>query len=214
MTNSYYVYGVLNETTLDVTVTGVEGATEIKTIDYPPFSAVVSDIDTEQPEETDENARAHDDVLQAVMQLDGGTTVVPMRFGMVFDSARGVKNILRGGRRAFTKALRDTEGKVELGVKLVAKPDAEMDTEVIHKDVVARLDDVAEQAADGDYFSDLLVLNKSYLVAIENRDAFDTVVEEIEAEYPDFRVQYTGPWAPYNFVDIEISGERSNVAGR
>lgn len=214
MTSNYYVYGVLEKTAVDVAVTGVEGATDIYTVDYPPFSAVVSDIDTEEPEETDENARAHDDVLQAVLQLDGGTTVVPMRFGMVFDSARGVKNILRGGRRAFTKALRDTEGKVELGVKLVATQDAEVDTEAIHDDVAPRLDAVAEQVADGDHFSDLLVVNKSYLVARENRDAFDAVVEAIEAEYPDLRMQYTGPWAPYNFVDIEISGERSNVTGR
>ncbi|MFC6731516.1 MULTISPECIES: GvpL/GvpF family gas vesicle protein [unclassified Haladaptatus] len=214
MTSNYYVYGVLEKTTLDLEVAGVEGASHVSTVDYPPFSAVVSDIDVEDPEETDENARAHDDVLQAVMEHGGGHTVVPMQFGMVFDSARGVKNILRGGRRAFTKALRDTEGMVELGVKLVAEQDTDVDTETIREDAAERLATVADEVAEGDLFSDLIVLNRSYLVAREKREAFDEAVDELEADYPDLRVQYTGPWAPYNFVDIEISGSRSNVPHR
>ncbi|MFC6725975.1 GvpL/GvpF family gas vesicle protein, partial [Halobium palmae] len=102
-----YAYGVVEADDFELDVTGVNGASPVRTVDHRTLSAVVTDIDEMEPERTDENAQAHDRVLKAVLDHDGGRTVVPMQFGMTFKSARTLKSVLRGGRRAFTKALRD-----------------------------------------------------------------------------------------------------------
>jgi len=52
------------------------------------------------------------------------------------------------------------------------------------------------------------VLNRSYLVEREDREAFDDAVARIRDAHEEVTVQYTGPWAPYNFVDIEIGVEQ------
>lgn len=204
--SSLYAYGVIEQEDLDIAVEGVADADRVYTVDYRSLSAVVSDIDTTDPEQTDEAVTRHNEVLQTVLEHDGGRTVVPMGFGMAFKNARTLKSVIRGARRAFRKALNDTEGTVELGLKLVATGDA-VDAEAVREDVAGRLADRSVESTDDDLFSDRLVLNRSYLVAREDREAFDDAVDEIEADYEDLTVRYTGPWAPYNFVDIRISAE-------
>lgn len=209
MSDEYlYAYGVIENEGVTADIEGVEGATHAYTIGHRTLSAVVSDIDTMDPEETDENVRAHDDVLQTIMVLDGGRTVVPMRFGMTFKNARPLKNVLRGGRRAFTRTLNEMDGMIELGVKLLVDEDATIDRDAIRESVTDQLAAVSEQEAQNDLFSDRLLLNRSYLVNREEQAAFDTAIDEITDEYDDtLTVQYTGPWAPYNFIDIEISSQ-------
>lgn len=208
MSEYLYAYGVIESEEMETTIDGVEGATTAYTIDHRTLSAVVSDIDAMDPEQTDENARAHDDVLQTIMFWEGDRTVVPMRFGMTFKNARPLKNILRSGRRAFTRALKDMDGMIELGVKLLVNEDATIDEEAVRESTTEQLATASEQEAHNDLFSDRLVVNRSYLVDREEQAAFEAAVDAITDEYSDtVTVQYTGPWAPYNFVDIEISSQ-------
>lgn len=209
MSDAYlYAYGVVENEEIEAEIEGVEGATRVYTIDHRTLSAVTSDIQTMDPEEMDENVRAHDDVLQTLMFSDGGRTVVPMQFGMTFKNARPLKNVLRGGRRAFTRALQDIDGMIEVGVKLLVEEDATIDQDAVRESTTEQLAAVSEQEAQNDLFSDRLIINRSYLVEREEQAAFDSAVDSITDEYSDsVTVQYTGPWAPYNFVDIEISSQ-------
>ena len=202
-----YAYGVIEAADLELDVDGVEGASEAYTVEYRTLAAVVSDIETMEPEENDENARAHDAVLRTLLERDDVDAVVPMQFGMTFKNAAALKSVLRGGRRAFTKALRDVDGAVEVGVKLVAGADATLDREAIRADVGERLAAVSDGEVENDLFSDRLVFNRSYLVDADDRERFDEAVEAVEADYEELTLQYTGPWAPYNFVDIRIGAE-------
>jgi hypothetical protein len=205
--SNLYVYGVLPESDLELAVEGVAGADRVYTVDYRSLSAVVSDIDTTDPERTDEAVTRHNEVLQTVLEDDGGRTVVPMQFGMAFKDARTLKGVLRGARRAFRKTLDEIDGTVELGLKLVADADAAVDGEAVRASVADRLEDIVVEASEDDRFSDRLVLNRSYLVDRGDRPAFDDAVDEIEAAHEGVTVQYTGPWPPYNFVDIRIGAE-------
>lgn len=200
-----YAYGVLEQQELSLAVDGVKGATDLYTVDYKGFSVVVTDIDTTDVERTDENVEAHDDVLQSILSHDGGRTVVPMGFGMAFKNARTLKGVVRGARRAFRKALNDIEGTVELGVKLVSTGDDDFEElDAVREDLSAA---AINESAD-DLFSDRLLLNRSYLVGRDERDAFGDVVDDVEAEHgDDVLVKYTGPFAPYSFVDIQIGAE-------
>ncbi|WP_458188368.1 GvpL/GvpF family gas vesicle protein [Haladaptatus sp. NG-WS-4] len=208
MSSNRYVYGVVEQNDFEFEADAVGDAERVYTVDYRTLSAVVSDIDTTEPERTDEDSKAHDEILRRVLERDDVDAVVPMQFGMAFKDNRSLKTVLRGARRAFRKSLREVDGHVELGVKLVADEDAELPREEVRDDVGGRLSELAAGETDDDLFSDRLVLNRSYLVAEDDREAFGEVVDDVREEYDDLTVQYTGPWAPYNFVDIQIGAQK------
>lgn len=209
MSENLYTYGIIEQEDLELDVEGVAGADRIYTVDYKNVSAVVSDIDTTEPDRTDEDVEAHNIVLQHVLEYDGGRTVVPMSFGMAFKNERTLKGVLRGARPALRSTLNDIEGTVELGVKILAPADNAVPQEDIQATVTDQLTELSINETENDLFTDRLIVNKSYLVDRDQRDTFDAVIDEIEAEYDDeLTIKYTGPWPPYNFVDIHIGAEQ------
>ncbi len=205
MTNRY-VYGVVKGDDVTFETDAVTGAEQIYTISHRRLGAVVSDIDTTEPEETDEDAQRHDDVLRTVMEK--GHTIVPMQFGMAFESDRALKNVLRGALPAFRRALNDIEGRIELGCKIVRDEDAVVDREAIEESVAEELEPIAAQSVGNDLFSDRLVLNRSYLVDRDDQEAFDDAIVRLEEKHEDLTFRYTGPFAPYSFVDVKIGAQR------
>ncbi|WP_158056334.1 GvpL/GvpF family gas vesicle protein [Halorussus halophilus] len=209
-----YVYGVYesdetDESELELDVDGVGGAEHVTTVSFRNLSALVSEIDTTDPEQTDENAQAHDDVLRAALEHEDEPTVVPMQFGMAFESARTLKNVLRGTRHSFTKALRDVSGTVELGVKVVNEEDVSIAESTVREVIDDHLEEPSVNRVENDQFSDRLLANEAYLVERDRRTEFDEAVADLEDELDgDAMVQYTGPWAPYNFVDIHIGARQ------
>ncbi|SDY65410.1 gas vesicle protein GvpF [Halopenitus persicus] len=208
MSENLYTYGIIKQQDLELDVEGVAGADRIYTVDYKTLSAVVSEIDTTDPERTDEDVEAHNTVLQEVLEYDGGHTVVPMSFGMAFKNARTLKGVLRGARRALRSTLNDIEGTVELGVKILAPADDAVPQDDVQATVTNQLADLSINETENDLFTDRLIVNKSYLVDRDKRDAFDSAIDDVEAEHDDLTIQYTGPWPPYNFVDIHIGAEQ------
>lgn len=207
-TGSLYTYGVIEEESLSLSIDAVSGAEQVYTIDQPPFAAIVSELDDMDVPESEENIRAHSEVLNTVLSYDGGRTVVPMQFGMVFAGPGQVRNVLRGSRPAFTRALRFVDGAVELGIKVIGETDADVDVPEIEETAEATFSPLSKSVAENTLFSDRLLLNRAYLVDRSDRKAFDEAVRSFDDTVPDATVQYTGPWAPYNFVDITIGAER------
>ncbi|GGJ05400.1 protein gvpF [Halobellus salinus] len=209
MSENIYTYGIVEQEDLEVATEGVAGADRIYTVDYRTFSAVVSDIDTTEPERTDEDVEAHNTVLQRVLEYDGGRTVVPMSFGMAFKNKRTLKGVLRSARRALRSTFNDIKGTVELGVKILAPADDATPRENVYASVTDQLTGLSASETENDLFMDRLIVNKSYLVDRDQRDAFDAAIDGIESEYDDeLIIKYTGPWPPYNFVDIHIGAEQ------
>lgn len=208
--NNRYVYGIVESgADLEFETDAVGGADRVYTVSHRRYEAVVSDIDTTDPEETDEDAQRHDEVLREIMERTNGHPIVPMQFGMAFESNRALKNVIRGARPAFRRAIRDIEGRIELGLKLVTEEDADVDREAIEETVADELEPLAAQSVANDDFSDRLVVNRSYLVEETDREQFDEAVAELE-DHPDLDdviVQYTGPFAPYSFVDVKIGAQ-------
>lgn len=208
MSDALYVYGVIESEDLDVEIDGVNGADRAYTVGYQSLSAVVSDIDTVEPERSDENVKRHDEVLQTILEYDGGRTIVPMSFGMGFKNERTLKNVLRNARPVFSRTLREIDGMIELGVKVLTEEDADVDPEGIAAEADERFGRISVNMVENELFSDRLVINRSYLVERADREAFNEAVGAFEDDHEELLVQYTGPWAPYNFVDIEITAQR------
>lgn len=207
MSSHLYAYGVIEAEDLELDIEGVEGEGPVQTVTFRTLSAVVTPIDDIDVERTDENTRAHDEVLREVMTKGDGRTVVPMQYGMTFKSARTLKSVMRGGRRAFRKGLMDVDGKVELGVKVIGPEEDAPDRDDVAANISERLVAVSDEEAENDLYSERLLFNRSYLVARDVQEAFGDAVSDLESEYPELTVQYTGPWAPYNFVDVEIEAQ-------
>ncbi|MFL6192963.1 MAG: GvpL/GvpF family gas vesicle protein, partial [Thermoanaerobaculia bacterium] len=59
---------------------------------------------------------------------------------------------------------------------------------------------------------DKMILNGAFLVARDREADFDSKVKEIDARYENLIFKYTGPWPPYNFVNIRLKLERASEA--
>ncbi|HEX4960259.1 MAG TPA: GvpL/GvpF family gas vesicle protein [Thermoanaerobaculia bacterium] len=59
---------------------------------------------------------------------------------------------------------------------------------------------------------DKMILNAAFLVARDREGDFDAKVKEVDARYENLILKYTGPWPPYNFVNIRLKLERATDA--
>jgi hypothetical protein len=56
---------------------------------------------------------------------------------------------------------------------------------------------------------DKMIMNVAFLVQRDQEQAFDRRIKEIAARFNTLTFRYTGPWPPYNFVNIRLKLERS-----
>ena len=60
---------------------------------------------------------------------------------------------------------------------------------------------------------DRMIMNAAFLVSRDKEQEFDAAVKAIGGRYPHLTFKYTGPWPPYNFVNIRLKLERAENAG-
>ena len=54
-----------------------------------------------------------------------------------------------------------------------------------------------------------MIMNAAFLVRRDREVDFDAVVKQIGAKLDKLTFKYTGPWPPYNFVNIRLKLERA-----
>ena len=54
-----------------------------------------------------------------------------------------------------------------------------------------------------------MIMNAAFLVSRDKEPAFDAKVKQIGARHDKLTFKYTGPWPPYNFVNIRLKLERA-----
>ena len=75
-------------------------------------------------------------------------------------------------------------------------------------EILDRLRDVAVASRINKPIGDKMIMNAAFLVSRDQETAFDTRVKSIAAEHEKLTFKYTGPWPPYNFVNIRLKLER------
>jgi hypothetical protein len=60
---------------------------------------------------------------------------------------------------------------------------------------------------------DKMIMNGAFLVLRDQEPAFDAKVKEVGARYENLTIKYTGPWPPYNFVNIRLKLDRVKEDG-
>lgn len=76
-------------------------------------------------------------------------------------------------------------------------------------DILGQLGEVSVAARSNKPIGDKMIMNAAFLVAREKEGNFDARVKQIGARYDKLNFKYTGPWPPYNFVNIRLKLERA-----
>jgi hypothetical protein len=80
-------------------------------------------------------------------------------------------------------------------------------------DIFAQLRDVSVAARANKPIGEKMIMNAAFLVSRDKETAFDAKVKEVGALYDKLNFRYTGPWPPYNFVNIRLKLERAQDSG-
>jgi hypothetical protein len=80
------------------------------------------------------------------------------------------------------------------------------------REIFAHLRPVAVASRANKPIGDRMILNAAFLVSRHQETAFDARVKEIGA-HEKLTFKYTGPWPPYNFVNIRLKLDRAERGG-
>jgi hypothetical protein len=83
-------------------------------------------------------------------------------------------------------------------------------TERYVSEIFNALRDVSVASRSNKPIGDRMIMNAAFLVSREMEQAFDARVKEIGQQYDKLTFKYTGPWPPYNFVNIRLKLERAH----
>lgn len=209
-----YVYCIISRKEAPKTfdVKGIDDK-EVYAINYNDLTAVASEAPVKEYEPNEENVAKHKKVSLAVLK---DHTVLPVAFGMVFKNRGILTSTMRKLYALLRRSLRLVDDKIELGVKAIFPADEEELKNLLkektsdafrgecEEEFVETLSKVAVESGKGKLFSERLVLNRHFLVDRKKIDEFSEALEKLEEKYSALKIKYTGPWPPYNFVDIRI----------
>ena len=79
-------------------------------------------------------------------------------------------------------------------------------------DIHESLKPVAVASRSNQPIGDRMIMNAAYLVERAREAEFDEAVKALSRKYEDMlSFKYTGPWPPYNFVNIKLRLERADI---
>ena len=86
----------------------------------------------------------------------------------------------------------------------------EMSTRYV-SDIHDALKQVAVASRSNKPIGDRMILNAAFLVDRAQESAFDERVKETSRKYEELLTfKYSGPWPPYNFVNIKLKLEKAD----
>jgi len=76
-------------------------------------------------------------------------------------------------------------------------------------DILEQLRDVSVASRINKPIGDKMIMNAAFLISRDQESAFDAKVKQIASRFDRLTFKYTGPWPPYNFVNIRLKLERA-----
>ncbi len=99
--------------------------------------------------------------------------------------------------------------RMQLG-RMIDKALAERSAEYV-REIYEALRGVCVASRDNKPIGDKMIMNAAFLIEKEREAEFDAAVNRIAKKFGDrLNFKYTGPWPPYNFVNIRLKLERGS----
>jgi hypothetical protein len=76
-------------------------------------------------------------------------------------------------------------------------------------EILDELRDVSVASRINKPIGDKMIMNAAFLISRDREAAFDSKVKSIASRFDKLTFKYTGPWPPYNFVNIRLKLERA-----
>jgi hypothetical protein len=170
---SLYLYGLLEDDTRVETLAlgdGIGGA-GVRLLPAGPLIGLVSDVQPGPVAQTRRNMIAHTAVLEkAIAKID----ILPVRFGTVAPSAKVLATCILSNASGFRGALRDINGRVELGLKASWR-DAVVFSEIVAADAeLCRLRDRLRTRPSSETYYERVELGRRVEAALAQRRTVET----------------------------------------
>jgi hypothetical protein len=152
------------------------------------------------------------DVLkQMAGKLEFGLKVTWDRDRVIEEIKKGNDEIARFQHELNRKHLQSTYfARMQLG-RMIDKALAERAADYV-REIYDGLRSACVASRDNKPIGDKMILNAAFLIQREREAEFDAAVNEIAQRFGDrLNFKYTGPWPPYNFVNIRLKLERGTA---
>jgi hypothetical protein len=149
------------------------------------------------------------DVLhQMAGKLEFGLKVNWDRDRIIEDIKQEDEEIRKFHQEIIRKHLQSTYlARMQLG-RMIDKALAERSIAYV-REIYEALRNVCVASRDNQPIGDKMIMNAAFLVEREREPEFDDAVNKIAKKYGQrLKFKYTGPWPPYNFVNIRLKLER------
>ena len=149
------------------------------------------------------------DVLEQMAgKLEFGLKVNWDRDQIIQELMEQDEEIRRFHREIIRKQLQSTYfARMQLG-RMIDKALAERAIRYV-REIYEALRICCVASRDNQPIGDKMIMNAAFLVERERESEFDRVVNKIARKYGKrLKFKYTGPWPPYNFVNIRLKLER------
>jgi hypothetical protein len=151
------------------------------------------------------------DVLKQMSgKLEFGLKVTWDRDRVIDELKRDHEEIHRFHIELTKKHLQSTYfARMQLG-RMIDKALAERSADYV-REIYDALRSICVASRDNKPIGDKMIMNAAFLID-RNREAdFDNAVNKVAQKFSDrLNFKYTGPWPPYNFVNIRLKLERGN----
>ncbi|GAC1657743.1 MAG: gas vesicle protein GvpL [Acidobacteriaceae bacterium] len=152
------------------------------------------------------------DVLKQMSgKLEFGLKVTWDRDRVTEEIRKGNEEIARFQQELNRKHLQSTYfARMQLG-RMIEKALSERAADYV-REIYDGLRSACVASRDNKPIGDKMILNAAFLIQREREAEFDAAVNEIAKRFGDrLNFKYTGPWPPYNFVNIRLKLERGTT---
>jgi hypothetical protein len=153
------------------------------------------------------------DVLkQMAGKVEFGLKVTWHRDRIIDELQREHEEIHRFHQEITRKHLQSTYfARMQLG-RMIDKALEERSAEYV-RDIYESLREICVASRDNKPIGDKMILNAAFLLEREREAEFDAAVNRVARKFGErLNFKYTGPWPPYNFVNIRLKLEPSGTA--
>src|SRR5216110_161344 len=153
------------------------------------------------------------DVLkQMAGKVEFGLKVTWDRDRVVEELKRENEEIHRFQHELTRKHLQSTYfARMQLG-RMIDKALSERAADVV-REIYDTLRGVCVASRDNKPIGDKMIMNAAFLIQKDRETEFDEAVNRIAQKFGDrLNFKYTGPWPPYNFVNIRLKLERGTAS--